>query len=118
MAALHLHKWMMLHFFFRLAVVTASTLEGEGSRLQSPRDPSIEIIPTLGPKDCEFCLHWAIWILKGVFRATEHAYRAFVSGPKNIPITDGTGQANFQPIIFDVLQSYSQFSSLCHHTFG
>ena len=27
-----------------------------------PRDPSIQIIPTLGPKVCKYCLHWAIWI--------------------------------------------------------
>ena len=25
------------------------------------RDPSIQIIPTLGPKVCIYCLHWAIW---------------------------------------------------------
>ena len=28
----------------------------------SPRDPSIEILPTLGPKVCKYDLHWAIWI--------------------------------------------------------
>ena len=27
-----------------------------------PRDPSIQIIPTLGPKACKYYLHWAIWI--------------------------------------------------------
>ena len=27
-----------------------------------PRDPSIQIIPTLGPKVCKYYLHWAIWI--------------------------------------------------------
>ena len=27
-----------------------------------PRDPCIQIIPTLGPKVCEYYLHWAIWI--------------------------------------------------------
>ena len=26
------------------------------------RDPSIQIIPTLGPKVCIFYLRWAIWI--------------------------------------------------------
>ena len=26
------------------------------------RDPSIQIIPTLGPKVCKYYLHWAIWI--------------------------------------------------------
>ena len=26
------------------------------------RDPSIHIIPTLGPKVCTYNLHWAIWI--------------------------------------------------------
>ena len=25
------------------------------------RDPSIQIIPTLGPKACRYCLQWAIW---------------------------------------------------------
>ena len=28
----------------------------------NPRDPSIQIIPTLGPKVCKYYLHWAIWI--------------------------------------------------------
>ena len=27
-----------------------------------PRDPSTQIIPTLGPKVCKYYLHWAIWI--------------------------------------------------------
>ena len=27
-----------------------------------PRDPSIQIILTLGPKVCKYYLHWAIWI--------------------------------------------------------
>ena len=27
-----------------------------------PRDQSIQILPTLGPKDCKYYLHWAIWI--------------------------------------------------------
>ena len=26
------------------------------------RDPSIQTIPTLGPKVCKYYLHWAIWI--------------------------------------------------------
>ena len=26
------------------------------------RDPSIQIIPTLGPKVCKYYLHWANWI--------------------------------------------------------
>ena len=28
----------------------------------SPRDPSIQIVPTLGPKVSKYYLHWAIWI--------------------------------------------------------
>ena len=28
----------------------------------NPRDPSLQIIPTLGPKVCKCYLHWAIWI--------------------------------------------------------
>ena len=28
------------------------------------RDPSLEILPTLGPKGCKYYLHWAIWILR------------------------------------------------------
>ena len=27
-----------------------------------PKDPSIQIIPTLGPNVCRYYLHWAIWI--------------------------------------------------------
>ena len=26
------------------------------------RDPSIQIIPALGPKVCKYYRHWAIWI--------------------------------------------------------
>ena len=26
------------------------------------KDPSIQIIPTLGPKGCDYYLHWATWI--------------------------------------------------------
>ena len=33
--------------------------------LLSPRDPCIQIIPTLGPKVCKYYLHWAIWIPRG-----------------------------------------------------
>ena len=29
------------------------------------RDPSTQIIPTLGPKVCKYYLHWASWILIG-----------------------------------------------------
>ena len=25
------------------------------------KDPSIQILPTLGPKVCKYYLHWAIW---------------------------------------------------------
>ena len=25
------------------------------------RDPSIQIVPTLGPKVLRYCLHWGIW---------------------------------------------------------
>ena len=28
----------------------------------NPKDPSIQIIPTLGPEVCKSYLHWAIWI--------------------------------------------------------
>ena len=27
-----------------------------------PRDPSIQVIPTLGSKVCNYYLHWAVWI--------------------------------------------------------
>ena len=30
--------------------------------LSNPKDPSIQIIPTLGRKVCKYYLHWAIWI--------------------------------------------------------
>ena len=32
------------------------------SRIAYPRDPSIQIITTFGPKVCKYYLHWAIWI--------------------------------------------------------
>ena len=32
---------------------------------QNPRDPCIQITPTLAPKVCKYYLHWAIWILRG-----------------------------------------------------
>ena len=28
------------------------------------RDPSIQLIPTLGPKVSSYYLHWAIWIFR------------------------------------------------------
>ena len=31
-------------------------------RRSFPRDPSTQIIPTLGPEVCKYYLHWAIWI--------------------------------------------------------
>ena len=31
--------------------------------IANPRGPSIQIIPTLSPQGCKYCLHWAIWIL-------------------------------------------------------
>ena len=30
------------------------------------RDPSIQIIPTCGPKVCKYYLHWAIWIRRAL----------------------------------------------------
>ena len=30
------------------------------------RDPSIQIIPTLGPKVCKYYPHWAIWIPRAI----------------------------------------------------
>ena len=36
---------------------------GSSVRLrENPRNPSIQILPTLGPKVCKYYLHWAIWI--------------------------------------------------------
>ena len=34
--------------------------------MRIPRDPSMQIIPTLGPKNGEYYLHLAIWILREV----------------------------------------------------
>ena len=34
------------------------------------RDPSTQILPTLGPKVCKYYLHWAIWIPR-VFSAAQ-----------------------------------------------
>ena len=36
-------------------------------KMHYPRDPSIQIIPTLGPKVCKYHLHWAIWIPRASF---------------------------------------------------
>ena len=41
-----------------------------------PRDPSIQIMPTLGLRVCKYYLHWAIWIPRAVahrFRTTSQA---------------------------------------------
>ena len=35
------------------------------SRLEIPRDPSIQTLPTLGPNVYNYYLHWAMWILRG-----------------------------------------------------
>ena len=35
-------------------------------QLNYPRDPSIQIIPRLGPKVYQYFLHWAIWSLIGL----------------------------------------------------
>ena len=34
------------------------------SKLLDARDPTIQIIPTWGPKVCKYYLHWAIWITR------------------------------------------------------
>ena len=39
-----------------------------GIKKRIPRDPSIQILPTLGPKVCKHYLHWAIWIPRGLAR--------------------------------------------------
>ena len=46
------------------------TPRSQAQGLRNPRDPSIQIIPTLGPKVCKYYLHWAIWIFRGTMRAT------------------------------------------------
>ena len=30
-----------------------------------PSDPSMQIMPTVGPEVCKYYLHWAIWIPRG-----------------------------------------------------
>ena len=40
--------------------------KAEGDPAPSSKDPSIQIIPTLGPKVCKYYLHWAIWIHRDV----------------------------------------------------
>ena len=39
------------------------------------RDPSIEIIPTLGPKVCKYYLHWAVWSLRATLPQTSMGTR-------------------------------------------
>ena len=40
------------------------------------RDPSIQIIPTLGPKGCTIYLHWTIWILRAQTKIPHHRFRS------------------------------------------
>ena len=50
------------------------------------RDPSIQIVPTLGPEVCKFYLHWAIslnpkplnpiWIPRAQIKIPHHPFRS------------------------------------------
>ena len=52
------------------------------------RDPSIQIIPTLGPKVCKYYLHWAFWIPRvGEKQELESEY-ADLMGMKNMEMAD------------------------------
>ena len=46
------------HFFSK----RMQGLELRMSEPQTPRDPSIQIILTWGPKVCKYYLHWVFWI--------------------------------------------------------
>ena len=45
------------------------------------RDPSIQILPILGPKVCWYYPHWAIWILGVGFRGWASAFRTVCVEP-------------------------------------
>ena len=38
------------------------TAEWAIENFRIPRDPTIQVMPTLGPNVCKCYLHWAIWI--------------------------------------------------------
>ena len=44
------------------------------------RDPSIQIIPTLGPKVCKYYLHWPIWIPRVWFMSSTYFVPLFALG--------------------------------------
>ena len=47
----------------------------------NPRDPSIQIIHTLGPKVCKQYMHWSFWILRvRVFSTCEVLSSGLVEG--------------------------------------
>ena len=41
---------------------TTAAAARNGRYRPNPKDPSIQILPTLGPKLCKYYLHWATWI--------------------------------------------------------
>ena len=46
------------------------------------RDPSIQTIPTLGPRVCRYCLHWADWIPWE--SVTSHLSAKLAAGPLGV----------------------------------
>ena len=60
------------------------------------RDPSIQIIPTLGPKVCIFYLRWAIWIPRKVQKYSWLAL-AHSSGPVRGENADANSYGHAHP---------------------
>ena len=52
----------IMGLFVPIALATDVFPRGMKERAIALRDPSIQITPTWGPKDCEYYLHSAIWI--------------------------------------------------------
>ena len=57
------------------------------------RDPSTQIIPTLGLKVCRHCLHWAIWIPRVLKLQTRFTVPQFQLFGMEFGLADGGGRA-------------------------
>ena len=54
------------------------------------RDPSAQIMPTLGPTVCRYCLHWAVWISSVGSRRGRNSGSGFkIPGPSLHPLNGG-----------------------------
>ena len=61
-------KRIIMLLVVQLQAPKSLQVPGTGSKVKessdNPEDPSIHIIPTLGPKVCKYYLHSAMWILR------------------------------------------------------